>query len=144
MNIATREDVVTEVVTEVAATNSPAGTAPVYRIELQPRPHVSFDESVVDNEHLGRRRSNKCCIFHKKRDFDESSSDSSDSDDSQSESEAHQHSRDCKQKRWLNPKKTKKSASLPSSSSKEEMSTPEKPPSSRHSNTVEPCKGIKK
>ncbi len=31
--------------------------APVYRIQLRPRPHVRFDESVIDNEHLGRKKS---------------------------------------------------------------------------------------
>lgn len=85
--------------------------APVYRMQLQPRARVTFDASAVDNEHLGRKKSNstsvrhgsgalrysetltldephaaaECCIFHKKRAFDESSSesgeDSSDDDD---------------------------------------------------------------
>mmetsp|Transcript_45139 Transcript_45139/g.68045 ORF Transcript_45139/g.68045 Transcript_45139/m.68045 type:complete len:104 (-) Transcript_45139:705-1016(-) len=46
------------------------------------------DESVVDNEGLGRKSSKRCCIFHKQRPFGESSTDSSDFDDSSdSESE---------------------------------------------------------
>lgn len=35
-----------------------ATAAPVYRVQLQPRARVTFDESVVDNEHLGRKKSN--------------------------------------------------------------------------------------
>ena len=35
------------------------------------------DEEVIDNEGLGRKSSKRCCIFHKQRDFGESSSDSS-------------------------------------------------------------------
>ncbi|OQS04313.1 mitogen-activated protein kinase, partial [Thraustotheca clavata] len=57
----------------------------VVYMRLAPRAHVTFDESAVDNEFLGRKKSNKCCIFHKKREFGESSSESEpDSDDSSS------------------------------------------------------------
>ena len=42
---------------------------------------VAWDASVVDNEHLGRRKSKRCCIFHKQRPFDESSSESEDEDE---------------------------------------------------------------
>lgn len=35
-----------------------------------------------DNEGLGRKKSKRCCIFHKERDFGESSTDSSDNNDS--------------------------------------------------------------
>ena len=38
------------------------------------------DENVEDNEGLGRKSSKRCCIFHKQRDFGESSTDSSDND----------------------------------------------------------------
>lgn len=106
--------------TEVVTTSSPT-IAPVYRIELQPRPHVSFDERVVDNENLGRKRSKKCCIFHKKREFGESSSESGDSDDSESGNEPHQHSHDCKQKKRSRQIKLKKRASSSSSSDEEKM-----------------------
>jgi len=41
---------------------------------------VSWGDDVVDNEHLNKKSSKKCCIFHKPRAFDESSSDSEDSD----------------------------------------------------------------
>ncbi|TYZ65351.1 hypothetical protein PybrP1_012675 [[Pythium] brassicae (nom. inval.)] len=73
------------VVTTQAAPAVDAAEAPVYHVQLQPRARVRFDASTVDNEHLGRKKSNKCCIFHKKRAFGESSSesgeDSSDSED---------------------------------------------------------------
>uniref|UniRef100_A0A0N4ZX12 E3 ubiquitin-protein ligase PPP1R11 n=1 Tax=Parastrongyloides trichosuri TaxID=131310 RepID=A0A0N4ZX12_PARTI len=32
--------------------------------------HVSWDESVIDNEHLGRKKSNCCCIFVPPREWD--------------------------------------------------------------------------
>ena len=43
---------------------------------------VKRDENTIDNEGLGRKSSKRCCIFHKQRDFGESSTDSSDSDES--------------------------------------------------------------
>lgn len=54
MSSVAREEAATEVVTPPL----PAEAAPVYRMQLQPRPHVTFDDSIVDNEHLGRKRSN--------------------------------------------------------------------------------------
>jgi len=39
---------------------------------------------VVDNEGMGRKSSKRCCIFHKQRDFGESSTDSSDYDSDRS------------------------------------------------------------
>ena len=43
---------------------------------------VTWHESVIDNEHMNKRKSKKCCIFHRSRSKYESSSeeDSSDSD----------------------------------------------------------------
>ena len=38
------------------------------------------DQSVEDNEGMGRKSSKRCCIFHKVREFGESSTDSSDYD----------------------------------------------------------------
>ena len=70
--------------------------APVYTLRLtSTRPHVTWDESTVDNEGLGRKSSKRCCIFHKPREFGESSSESeiddsdddSDTDDSSSSSD---------------------------------------------------------
>ena len=51
------------------------------------RPNVTWREDTVDNEHLGRKSSKRCCIFHKARKFGESSSESESSDDSDSSSE---------------------------------------------------------
>lgn len=46
---------------------------------------IRWDEEVVDNEGLGRKKSKICCIYHKPKEFGESSSESSssssDSDD---------------------------------------------------------------
>lgn len=44
--------------TVVATPAAEAGEAPVYRVQLQPRVRVTFDESAVDNEHMGRKKSN--------------------------------------------------------------------------------------
>lgn len=123
--------------TAAVATEQPAqaAEAPVYHLHLQPRAHVTFDESVVDNEHLGRKKSNseafflgyfaivkdekmakwtgdrepECCIFHKKREFGESSSESGedDSDDEHGHDHDHSHGRGCqhKKKRCPRPKR---------------------------------------
>mmetsp|Transcript_10829 Transcript_10829/g.14065 ORF Transcript_10829/g.14065 Transcript_10829/m.14065 type:complete len:132 (+) Transcript_10829:183-578(+) len=47
-------------------------------LQLEPRKHIKWDESVVDNEHMGKKSSKRCCIFHKRRQFGESSTESSD------------------------------------------------------------------
>jgi protein phosphatase 1 regulatory subunit 11 len=41
---------------------------------------VTWDQDVIDNEGMSRKSSKRCCIFHKQRDFGESSTDSSDED----------------------------------------------------------------
>jgi hypothetical protein len=45
-------------------------------LRLRPKNHVKWGDDVVDNEGMGKRKSNKCCIFHKRKKFGESSSDS--------------------------------------------------------------------
>merc|ERR1712170_83877 len=48
----------------------------------QPRRGIRWTEDTVDNEHLGRKSSKKCCIFHKpKADPRDSTSEESDSSD---------------------------------------------------------------
>ena len=42
---------------------------------------VTWDSGIVDNEGMNRRKSKKCCIFHKQRPFDESDSESDDDSD---------------------------------------------------------------
>lgn len=66
-------------------------------------PRVAWDDDVVDNEHMGKKKSKStssfsiitfdylphfivCCIYHKPRPFDESSSDESSDSDSDSNS----------------------------------------------------------
>ncbi|KIJ31249.1 hypothetical protein M422DRAFT_234614 [Sphaerobolus stellatus SS14] len=49
------------------------------------QPRVAWDAAVIDNENCGKKKSKICCIYHKPREFDESSSDESSSDDSGSE-----------------------------------------------------------
>ncbi|KIY53031.1 hypothetical protein FISHEDRAFT_69176 [Fistulina hepatica ATCC 64428] len=43
------------------------------------REHVAWDDSVIDNEGCEKKKSKICCIYHKPRAFDKSSSDESDS-----------------------------------------------------------------
>jgi len=62
--------------------------AEVLRLTLAARPTVRWDESVMDNEGMGRKSSKRCCIFHKQRSFGESSTDSSDYDSDRSGSSA--------------------------------------------------------
>ncbi|KAJ7040773.1 phosphatase inhibitor-domain-containing protein [Mycena alexandri] len=68
--------------------NNPDGPAPVGALRLRGGPRrtrqrVVWDDDVVDNEGCGRKSSKICCIYHKPKNFDESSdSDSSDSDSS--------------------------------------------------------------
>jgi protein phosphatase 1 regulatory subunit 11 len=70
----------TMTITQTAA--HPDGTSEdvVLPLTLRGRPTVTWDENVEDNEGLGRKSSKRCCIFHKQRDFGESSTDSSDND----------------------------------------------------------------
>ncbi|WPK23248.1 hypothetical protein PUMCH_000481 [Australozyma saopauloensis] len=46
---------------------------------LQGRPRVRWTEDVVDNEHMDKKKSKICCIFHPQREFGESSDESLDS-----------------------------------------------------------------
>jgi protein phosphatase 1 regulatory subunit 11 len=59
----------------------------VLTLTLRPRPAVRWDENVIDNEGMSRKSSKRCCIFHKQREFGESSTDSSDQDDGGSDPE---------------------------------------------------------
>ena len=52
------------------------GPAPQVTLRLRPKNRVKWGEDVVDNEGMGKRKSNKCCIFHKRKKFGESSSES--------------------------------------------------------------------
>lgn len=37
---------------------------------------VRWENNVIDNENLNRKKSKKCCIYHKSRNWDESDSES--------------------------------------------------------------------
>jgi hypothetical protein len=45
-------------------------------LRLRPKNRVKWGEDVVDNEGMGKRKSNRCCIFHKRKKFGDSSSES--------------------------------------------------------------------
>jgi len=69
--------------TQTAHARAAAAAEPlILRLNLPPPPaHVQWQADVVDNEHLNRKKSKRCCIFHKQRPFDESSSEDDDDDD---------------------------------------------------------------
>ncbi|KIY44182.1 hypothetical protein FISHEDRAFT_78094 [Fistulina hepatica ATCC 64428] len=52
------------------------------------RDHITWAENVVDNEGCGRKKSKICCIYHKPRTFDQSSSDDSTSDSDSDDSDS--------------------------------------------------------
>ena len=57
-------------------------------LTLQNRPEVTWTDDTIDNEHLGRRSSKRCCIFHKIKRFGESDSDETSSDEEGSDKES--------------------------------------------------------
>jgi protein phosphatase 1 regulatory subunit 11 len=61
--------------TMTVTTMAPEGP-PVLRLELAPR-RVRWTPDTHDNEHDGGRTSKSCCIYHRPRRFDESSTESS-------------------------------------------------------------------
>lgn len=71
----------------------------ILRLTLRARPTVRWDEAVEDNEGMGRKSSKRCCIFHKQRDFGESSTDSSaDENDNSTDSSNSENNDDKKPK----------------------------------------------
>ena len=76
----------------------------VLRLTLRNRPSVQWDESVVDNEGMGRKSSKRCCIFHKQRRFDESSTDSSDDDDHDHDEDGNHINKDNERPKIARPK----------------------------------------
>ncbi|WVQ80787.1 hypothetical protein IAT38_002892 [Cryptococcus sp. DSM 104549] len=78
--------------TEVEAgpsTSEEASSPPVGVLRLRGAPtkqrKVVWSEGTVDNEGMGKKKSKICCIYHKPRPYDESSSDESSSDESDSD-----------------------------------------------------------
>eukprot|EP00051_Salpingoeca_urceolata_P031845 m.13202 g.13202 ORF g.13202 m.13202 type:complete len:112 (-) comp4487_c0_seq1:283-618(-) len=68
--------------TQTQTTTAATGGRQQLRLHLRApqaeKKKVEWTEDTIDNEHLGRKSSKKCCIYHKPRAFDESSSDESD------------------------------------------------------------------
>lgn len=64
--------VTTEVRTSVAST--PAAHSAGERSPQSEQHHVTWADGTVDNEHAGKKKSKKCCIFKKRMEFGESSS----------------------------------------------------------------------
>ncbi|KAJ1619828.1 phosphatase inhibitor-domain-containing protein [Pavlovales sp. CCMP2436] len=60
------------------ATTTTVEPATAIALRLRAPRRVRFNESAVDNEGLGRKKSKSCCVFHRRRQFDESSSESAD------------------------------------------------------------------
>jgi len=75
---------------ELTVGRPPAGT-----LRLRGGPHagprVAWDEDVVDNEGLGRKKSKICCIYHRPRRFDESSDEDSSGSESDSDVDDDDH-----------------------------------------------------
>lgn len=72
----------------ISATESGAAAAPTLMLTgLRDRPGISWTQDTIDNEHLGRRSSKRCCIFHKVKRFGESDSDETDEDEGEGEGE---------------------------------------------------------
>merc|ERR1719401_1930951 len=82
--------------------------APILRLSLRPRTNVSWDQSVVDNEGLGRKSSKRCCIFHKQKAFGESSTESSEDEEDGSSSSSSGGDRGMKAQRPMTRKKKNK------------------------------------
>ncbi|KAI5119650.1 hypothetical protein M0805_009011 [Coniferiporia weirii] len=75
---------------ELIGGSSVAHVQGVLRLRGAPRstPRVAWTDDVVDNEGLDKKKSKICCIYHKPRRFDESSSESSDSSGSDVDSDS--------------------------------------------------------
>lgn len=85
----------------------PTEQATKEKTKKKSRSRVRWTEDVVDNEHMNKKKSKICCIFHPQREFGESSgessgssSDSSDSSgDEKNEGSSHEHEAGCKHHR---------------------------------------------
>lgn len=65
------------------ATVTTTTTAPpkVLHLKLkEEKKQLKWTEDTIDNEHMGKKNSKRCCIFHKNKVFGESDSDESDED----------------------------------------------------------------
>lgn len=69
-------------------------TPPTLRLQLTRRRRVRWTSDTHDNEHENKRSSKSCCIFHKKRKWDESSSESGEDIDDSDDDHGNDHD-DC-------------------------------------------------
>nr|KIR50437.1 hypothetical protein I312_00377 [Cryptococcus bacillisporus CA1280] len=83
----TRTSTATATQTQTTPTDTPPQTVLQLRAGPSTERRVVWTEETVDNEGLGKKKSKICCIYHKPRAFDESSSDESSSDESSSETD---------------------------------------------------------
>ncbi|KAI9307211.1 phosphatase inhibitor-domain-containing protein [Cunninghamella echinulata] len=75
-------------------------------------PVVRWDDDVVDNEHMGKKKSKICCIYHKPREVGESSDSESSSNSSDSDSDSDDHSNGrCRHQHGKKKKKNPRSVS---------------------------------
>ncbi|SIO73708.1 protein phosphatase inhibitor 3 (I3) [Babesia microti strain RI] len=61
---------ITTISTGVSANTEDSSTQ---LLRLIPERNVTWAEDTIDNEHMNKKSSKRCCIFHKKRNPDESS-----------------------------------------------------------------------
>lgn len=57
----------TQTITEKKTTNNNT-TVGTIRVNQAPRRRVTWTEDTVDNEHMNKRKSNICCIWHASQD----------------------------------------------------------------------------
>lgn len=112
----------TTVVEAITSQTNDSGTLHL-AAEAPERPSVRWTDDVIDNEHMNKKKSKVCCIFHKNRPFGESSSDESssssgsdsDSDsDSGSRNNGHNHQDHCDHSKQRRRRRAKKLEREPS------------------------------
>ncbi|GAA97217.1 uncharacterized protein L969DRAFT_155975 [Mixia osmundae IAM 14324] len=69
----------------------PGGVLKLRGLSTKKSPRVKWDEEVVDNEGLGRKKSKICCIYSKPRKWDDPFDVSSDESDDSCDEGAHDH-----------------------------------------------------
>ena len=76
---------ITETITTNDISNNISNDNKILILRLRGKKYVKFTEDTIDNEGLGRKSSKRCCIFHKRKAFGESSSESSSESDNDME-----------------------------------------------------------
>jgi len=83
----------TMVIEEQPSTSDPiAGTLILHGEDTEER-HVRWTNETIDNENMGKKKSKICCIYHKPRLFDDSSSESSSDSDSDDDNKPNAYER---------------------------------------------------